>query len=239
MDYLSIYVDTILSKVEADYDISFSGALLTDADFLEMRIACVQSNLKRNNGSVDIYVDDLIIHDSLSVWDMLKNVMQLTCAVFKISGTDMELQKFDDLDITTPTDWTGKLVSKFKKFSIPNTAQQNFIKYSVVKDVDPFYLSALIECNNLNIDFTKDIVTMKAKLFPYMDINASFTNASANPLLVFGMPDTGTSFPNLPGDPTPERIKGLKDLKIYVVSALLIKPTANTGYVHVPGADSK
>jgi len=64
LDYLSIYVDTILSKIQADYDISFSGNLLSDADFLEMRIPCVASNLKRDNGSVDIYVDDLVIHDS-------------------------------------------------------------------------------------------------------------------------------------------------------------------------------
>ena len=52
-----------------------------------------------------------------------------------------------------------------------------------------------------------------------MDMEQYYTNASTDPLLVFEMPDTGVSFPDLPADPEPARVKGLKDLKIFVDSA--------------------
>jgi hypothetical protein len=219
IDYISIYIDTILTKIETDYDITFSGDLLTDSDFLEMRVPLVQSNLKRDNGSTDIYIDDIVIHDSLTAWDLIKNVMQLTCAVFKISGTDMELQKFNDLDTASPADWSGKLVSKSKGFAVPETAQENFIKYTVGDDVDEYALAAQISCNNTNLDIKKDLGQMKAKLFLYLDMNQYYSNASTSPLVTPFMPITDTDFPGLPSDPSPTRVKGLKDLMIFVDSA--------------------
>ncbi|MCK4822318.1 hypothetical protein KA005_41530, partial [bacterium] len=82
INYISIYVSTILAKIEADYTISFSGDLLTNADYIEMRIPCVSVNLKRLFGEVNIHIRDLVIHDSLNAWDLLKIIMQLTCSVF-------------------------------------------------------------------------------------------------------------------------------------------------------------
>ncbi len=240
IDYPSIYLDTILTKIAADYDVLFSGDLITDADFAKLRIPCVASNFKRDNGSNDIYIDDLVIHDSLSAWDLIKNILQLFCGVFKINGTDMELQKFNDLDVTTPTDWSGKLVSKSKKFSIPDTAQKNYIRYGVTKDVDKDDNSVLISCNNLNLPYVKDLTTMQAKLYPFRDINALYTNASTDPLLALFMPETDSVFPGLVGDPTPSRVKGLKDLVIYTDSAAFLgQPiTINFQYYfeNVPGA---
>jgi len=219
-NYVSIYIDTILAKIAADYDITFSGDLLTDADFVQMRIPCVTSNLKRDYyGATDIYIDDLIIHDSLTAWDLIKTVLQLFCGVFKIDGIDMEMQKFNDLDVTTPIDWSGKLVKKSKKFSIPNAAQKNYILHGVGENVDKQFLSGLIECNNKNIDFEKDIATMKDKLFPYRDMEPYYTNASSSPILGISLPELDSEFPGLLGDPTPSRIKGLKDLVIHVDSS--------------------
>lgn len=223
--YLSIYIDTIFTKIEADYDITFSGNLLTNADFLEMRIPMVSSNLKRDNGTLDIYVDDIVIHDSLTAWDLIKSVLQLFCGVFKINGTDMELQKFDDLDVTTPVDWSGKLVSKTKKFSVPDTAQKNFIKYASADNVDKDQNSTVIECNNLNLPYEKDLTTMKVKLLPYLNMNQYYTNASVDPLLFMEMPILEMVFPGLPTDPTPEKVKGIKDLLIFVDSAEYIGAT--------------
>ena len=217
--YLSIYVDTILDKIEADYSITFSGALLSDSDFLEMRVPVVQANLIRTpNASTDIEISDLIIHDSLTAWDLIKNVMQLFCAVFKIDGTDMELQKFNDLDYATPIDWSGKLVKKSKGFSIPDTAQVNYLKYSVAENVDKNLLAAAIACNNANLEFEKDLATMKAKLLPYRDVESYYTNASTQPLLVFNWPETELNYPDLPSDPSPVRVKGNKDLMFFVDS---------------------
>ncbi|MBA7539856.1 hypothetical protein ES705_32141 [subsurface metagenome] len=216
-NYLSIYIDTILAKIETDYNITFSGNLLTNADYLKMRIPCVSSNLKRDYGSGTIDIIQLIIHDSLNAWDLIKNVLQLFCGVFKIDGTDLELQKFNDLDITTPVDWSGKLISKSKKFSIPGTGQKNYVKYAVEKDVDKLQNSALIECNNKNIDYEKDLTTMKAKLMPFRNMQEYYTNASALPLLGIAMPRLGADFPST-AEPNLERVKGLKDLVIIVDS---------------------
>ena len=216
--YLSIYIETILNKIETDYSITFSGNLLSNSDFLEMRIPMVSSNLKRDNGSVNIYVDDIIIHDSLTAWDLIKNTLQLFCGVFKISGIDMEMQKFNDLDYVTPVDWTGKFVKKSKKFSIPGIAQKNYIKYTLGENVDALQNAAIINCNNTNIDFEKDLATMKAKLLPFLDMNQYYTNASNDPLLFINMPILEMVFPGLTADPTPEKVKGIKDLLIFVDS---------------------
>jgi len=215
--YISIYIDTILAKIAADYSITFSGNLLTDADFLEMRIPCVASNFKRNSGSIAIYLDDLIIHDSLTAWDLIKNILQLTCSVFKIDGIDLEMQKFNDLDYATPADWSGKLVSSTKKFAIPGIAQKNYIRYTAAEDIDKDYKSALVECNNTNIDYIKDIATMKAKLFPFRDIQSFYTNVSQLPFPVINLPDLDVDIP-FAQRPNPTRVAGLKDLIIYVDS---------------------
>jgi len=215
-NYLSIYVDTILDKIETDYSISFSGDLLTDSDFEEMRIPCVSANLIRDWDEVNIHIQDLVIHDSLTAWDLIKNILQLFCGVFKIDGTDMELQKFNDLDITTPVNWTGKLVSKKKNFSIPDVAQKNYIKHTVASEVDKNQSAGLIECNNANIPYEKDLATMSDKLFPFRDINSFYTNASADPLLGIQLEKKDTFISQV--DHSLARVKGLKDLIILVDS---------------------
>ncbi len=231
--YLSIYFDTILTKIETDYDITFSGDLLSDSDFLEVRTLCVQVNLKRDNGSNDIYADELIIHDSLTAWDLIKSMLQLFCGVFKISGTNMKLQKFDDLDVTTPIDWTGKLVSKTKKFSIPNTAQKNYIRYAVADNVDKDQNKALVECNNQNLPYEKDLTTMKAKLFPYIDISDNYINTSADPLFGISVPKKDYKFPDLVADPSIKRVKGLKDFVVFVDSAEFLGQPLSVALVYL------
>ena len=227
--YLSIYISTILDKIEADFDISFSGALLSEADFVEMRMPCIIANLKRNNGSVDIYVDDLIIHNSLTAWDLIKNILQLFCGVFKVDGTDLELQKFNDLDITTPIDWTGKLVSSSKKYSIPDTAQKNYIKHQVAEDVDVLEKGGSIDCNNLNINFETDLISLKDKLFPYLNIHDNYANASTLPLFAIGLPKKEYAFPDLVADPTPTQVKGLSDFVIFIDSDEFLGQPINIG----------
>ena len=59
---LSIYLDTILDKIEAGYDITFSGDLLAEADFIAMRIPMVQCNIKRIPPGVNYTLQDIIIH---------------------------------------------------------------------------------------------------------------------------------------------------------------------------------
>jgi hypothetical protein len=192
---------------------------LTDADYIEMRIPCVSVNILGDYYLLDehfIHIRDLVIHDSLNAWDLLKIIMQLTCSVFKINGTDMELQKFNDLDVTTPINWSGMLVSKTKKFSIPDTAQKNYIKYSVANEVDKNQDSGLIECNNLNLPYEKDLATMKAKIFPFRDMNPLYTNASVDPLLGIQLEKKDTFINQV--NHSLVRVKGLKDLIILVDS---------------------
>lgn len=215
-NYLSIYVSTILAKIAADFDVSFSGDLLSESDYEEMRIPCVSANITRDKLATNMYIQDLIIHDSLNAWDLLKIIMQLTCSVFKIDGTDIELQKFNDLDVTTPIDWTGKMVSKTKKFSIPDTAQKNYIRHTVANNIDKNQDGGLIECNNLNLPYEKDLATMKDKLFPFWDINSFYTNASAYPLLGIELEKKDTAMNAVDG--SLERVSGLKDLIILVDS---------------------
>ena len=214
--YVCIYLDTILAKIEADYDITFSGDLLTDADFLKMRIPMVSSGLKKDWDTTNIVLYQIVIHDSLTAWDLLKNIMQLFCAVFKISGNDIELQKFNDIDIATPINWTGKIVSSSKKFAIPDTSQENYLKYSVGDEVDDYALSVLIPCNNTNINIKNDLATMKSKLFLYLDVNQFYTNGSAEPLLGIFMPKKETFTSQV--DASIIQIKGLKDIVILVDS---------------------
>ena len=224
--YICIFLDTILDKIEADYDISFSGALLSESDFLEMRIPMVQAQLRSSIAQgTNVYIEDIIIHDSLTAWDLIKNILQDFCAVFKVNGTDLELQKFDDLDIATPIDWTGKLVSSSKKYSIPDTAQKNYIKHQVADDVDVLEKGGSIDCNNLNINFEVDLISLKDKLFPYRDITSNYSEASTDPLLTPNLPGYVNSFPGLVADPTPERVKGLKDLIILVDSGTFLGAT--------------
>lgn len=221
-NYLSIYLDTILAKIEADYSITFSGSLLANADYLKMRIPLVAANLKLNFKTPDIYVDGIVIHDSLNTWDLIKSVLQLFCGVFKINGIDLELQKFDDLDTTTPVDWSGKMVSHSKKFSIPGTAQKNYIRYAVASDVDKNQNSTLIECNNLNLSYEKDLATMKTKLFPKeIRDSTQYTHASPKPLDVAIYPklDRDTGFIQFGPIFIESTRRGLTDLVILVDSA--------------------
>ena len=216
-NYLSIYLTTILAKIEADYSITFSGDLLSDADYLEMRIPLVTSNLKVDYMTPNIYVDGIVIHDSMTAWDLIKSILQLFGAVFKINGIDLELQKFDDLDITTPIDWTGKLVSKVKKFSIPDTGQKNYIKYAVAENVDKLYHAGIIDCNNENINFEKDLATMKFKVFELRDVFEFYTNASAEPIWAIQLPALKNT-PSTPSTVLPVEISGVSDLQIVVDS---------------------
>lgn len=94
----------------------------------------------------------------------------------------MELQKFDDLDIATPVDWTGKLISKTKKFSIPGTGQLNYLNYSVAANVSETDNQVVIECNNANIELIHEFEKMKVKLFPKENRDSTqYSNASTLP----------------------------------------------------------
>jgi len=234
---VSIYISTILAKIAADYSITFSGDLLTDADYVQMRIPMVQSNIKRTPPNVNYILQDIIIHNSLTAWDLIKNVLQLTCGVFKINGIDLELQKFNDLDYTTPVDWSGKLVSKSKKFSVPGIAQKNYIRYSVAENVDPLAYAATIDCNNTNIDYEKDIASMKAKLFPLRDVFSFYANASAEPLFAIQLPDL-KAVPATPSNVVPLGISAVADMQIIVDSAEYVgQPLAATmAYLSFVGA---
>lgn len=141
------------------------------------------------------------------------------CGVYKISGSDMELQKFDDLDYTTPVDWSGKLVSKSKKYAIPGIGQKNYIKHDVADNVDVLHKGGSVDCNNENINYSVDLIQLRDKLFPYKDTNPNYSAPSSDPLLVPNLPARVVARPNLPGDPTNEPVKGLKDLVILVESA--------------------
>jgi len=221
-NYLCIYIDTILTKIEADYSITFSGDLLAEADFLKMRIPLVASNLKLDYDTPDIYVDGIIIHDKFNAWDLIKNVLQLFCGVFKINGIDLELQKFNDLDYTTPINWTGKLVSKTKKFSIPGTGQLNYLNYSVAANVSESDNQVVIECNNANIEATHEIGKMKANLFP-KEIRDSiqYTNESPVPLDIPIYPklDRNIGWVTFGSSEIIKKRRGLTDLVILVDSA--------------------
>ena len=224
-NYLSIYLDTILDKIEADYDITFSGDLLSEAVYLEMRIPLIASNLKTNFESEDIYVDGIVIHDSLTAFDLVKNILQLFCGVFKINGTDMELQKFNDLDVTTPINWTGKLVSKTKKFAIPGTGQKNYLNYSVAANVDEAENQIAIDCNNINIPAIHELGKIKAKLFPkeirnaidhYLNCDPSNLDIPIYPKLDRKIEWGGANFGHSQID---KKRRGLTDLVILVDSA--------------------
>ena len=220
-NYLSIYISTILDKIETDYNITFSGNLLIEADYLEMRIPLIASNLKLDYGDNNIYVDGIIIHDSLNAWDLIKNILQLFCGVFKINGIDLELQKFNELNIITPIDWSGKLVSKTKKFSIPGTGQKNYIKYAVASNVDKLDNAALIECNNLNLSYEVDLATMKTKLFPKEVRNSTqYTNESPRPLDIAVYPklDREIDWTTFGTTEIEKKRRGLVDLVILVDS---------------------
>jgi len=220
LSLLSIYLDTILDKIESEYpgEITFSGDLLAEADFIAMRIPMVQCNIKRTPPSTDYILQDIIIHRSLTAWDLIKIILQLFCGVFNIDGINLEMQKFNDLDVTTPIDWSGKLVSSSKKFAIPNIAQKNYIKYAVAENVDELNNAAVIECNNENIDFEKDLAVMKSKLFELRDVFSFYSNASTEPLFAIQLP----ALKNLPSSPTtaiPIEISGVSDLQIVVDSS--------------------
>jgi len=229
---ISIYIDTILAKIAADYSITFSGDLLTDADFLKMRVQCVQANIRNTPPSDDYILTDIIIHRSLTAWDLIKNILQLTCGVFKIDGIDLEMQKFNDLDYTTPADWSGKLVSSTKKFSIPGIAQKNYIKYQVAETIDEYTNAAIIECNNTNIDFEKDIAVMKAKLFPLRDVSPFYTNKSTIPLWGIQLPDL-KSFPSTPTAVIPIGLSAVNDLIIVVDSAEYLGQPIQVNLTHL------
>ena len=234
---ISIYLSTILAKIAADFSVTFSGDLLSESDFVDMRVACVQANIKRNPPNVNYRLEEIVIHRSLTAWDLIKNILQLFCGVFKIDGIDMELQKFNDLDIASPLDWSGKLVTSSKKFAIPGIAQQNFIKHSVSENVDEKEKAALIECNNTNIDFTKDIATMVSKLFIVRDVFEFYANASSEPLFAIELPDL-KSFPDTPSTVSPVGISAVNDMMFLVTSAeFLGQPLAiNLTYMSFVGA---
>ncbi|KKN16559.1 hypothetical protein LCGC14_0974790, partial [marine sediment metagenome] len=88
---VSIYVTTILAKIAADFSVTFSGDLLSDADYLQMRIPMTNGNIRRNVPANDYLLDEIIIHGSFTAWDLIKNILQLTCSVFKIDGIDLEI----------------------------------------------------------------------------------------------------------------------------------------------------
>ena len=215
---VSIYVTTIIAKLVADYDITFSGDLLSDADYLEFRLPMVNGNIRRNIPATDYLLDEIIIHGSFTAWDLIKNILQLTCSVFKVTGTNMEIHKFNDIDTTNPVDWSGRLVSKSKKFAIPGTAQKNYIRHNVGENVDPLYLAGIIDCNNKNIDFEKDLATMKDKTFQLRDVFDNYTNASAEPLFAIQLPDV-KDVPNTPSTVSPVGYTGVTDMQIIVDSA--------------------
>ncbi len=215
---VSIYVTTIIAKLVADYDITFSGDLLSDVDYLKFRLPMVNGNIRRNIPATDYLLDEIIIHGSFTAWDLIKNILQLTCSVFKVTGTNMEIQKFNDIDITTPVDWSDKLVSKSKKFAIPGTAQKNYIRHNVGENVDSLYLAGIIDCNNENIDFEKDLAIMKDKTFQLRDVFDNYTNASVEPLFAIQLPDV-KDVPNTPSTVSPVGYTGVTDMQIIVDSA--------------------
>lgn len=180
VNYLSIFVKTIFEKIETDYSYTFAGDLWSDADFEDFRIPMVFALLLKYNGETNVCVDQIIIHDSYTFFDLFKLILQMFGATFKVSGATITMQKLSDLDVTTPMDWSGKVTKKRKSFSIPEIGQENFIRYQVDDNVNADLFSAKFLCNNLNIDYKKDHETLIAKIMQYRNIVEYYDNISSN-----------------------------------------------------------
>ena len=186
---LTYYIHSIFTVMGTLDSITFAGDLMTDAYFLNARIIGSQIALHSNVAGDVLNVTDVIINPVKSFWDLFKAVLQKFGAVYTISGSTITIERYDDITLTK-LDWSGKLQKvNGKKFSIPNLAQNNYLRLKPQEQAEETLNESLWVCNNKNIENEKVIIEPDVSVYPFLNLNGLITGAIAGDLSIF-IPDS-------------------------------------------------
>jgi len=200
-DTLSAYIKTIFQKYETENSVTFAGDLWTDTYFEGLRMNVFYCYMSINPISPHaITVQDIILNQTKTFYDLFMLILQVFGATYKITGTTITFKKLDNISMTTYVDWSGKVKNiNSKRFNIDGTGQKNHMIYSIQEDAANNLNESIIPCNNLNLPYDVDLFQFGASVYPivklsmytgytdestiYFKDNKVKIDASANPIL--------------------------------------------------------
>ena len=164
--YLSKYVKQIFSEFATASGYTFAGDLYTDTYFEMLRVLCARHTFRSNS------VQQVAVSKDATFYDLFKEVLKIFCAVFKVTGTTVTVNRFDDLDWSYPADWQGKLMNiNSKKYDIPGTGQMNYLRYEPQSGASASLNTVTMPCNNKNLQYNVDLIKINAQVFPAVYLN--------------------------------------------------------------------
>jgi hypothetical protein len=178
-DTLSVFIKTVFQRYETVNSVTFAGDLWTDAYFVKLRMNVFYALLNRNIGPDTSDIQRINLNPSKSFYDLFRAMLQIFGSTYKTSGSTITFSKLDNIDLTTPVDWSGKATKiNSKLFAIPNTGQKNYFRYSAGEGTDKTMNQSVIASNNLNLPFEVDLMTFDATVYPLviLDMYALYTD---------------------------------------------------------------
>jgi hypothetical protein len=143
------YIKDIFTRAASQMGITFAGSLLSDSYFQTLRMVVAKAYFVQTGTSVQIR--DVVLNEKKSFFDLFKAVLQVFGAVYRISGTTITIEKYDDITVSS-VNWEGKLHKAGpKKFSIPNFAQNNYMRFKKGGAAEETLNEAVWTCANKNI----------------------------------------------------------------------------------------
>jgi len=182
----SVYIKYLFDLFATSSGYTFTGSLWTDTEFLKLR------TIVYSNGQIGLTstggngIDHPVTNPSETFYTLFKEVLKIFCAVFKIEGKVITIERFDELVWTSPADWADKLISvKNKRFFIPDTSQLNYLRYNSEGEAAKTLNQVSMECTNLNLTHETDLIKMNASVFPFIAIAGYHTLISSNADAIF------------------------------------------------------
>lgn len=185
---LTYYLDTLFDRMSTVHGITFSGSLMTDSYFLNMRMivekVCVQDLV----GVTQIVSANF--NSEKSFFDLFKAVLQVFGAVYTISGTTITIERYDDITLTK-VDWSGRLQKVIdKKFRIPSLAQNNYMRFKPSGEADETLNQSTWTCNNTNIEFENTVIKPDVAVYPFLGLAGLITGLTGDNDKAIYLPDS-------------------------------------------------
>jgi hypothetical protein len=219
----SFYIHSIFTIFETASGLTFAGDLIADAYFLDLRLICSQANAHSPTGGATFFIDDVIFNSEKTFFDLFKVVLQKFGAVYTIDGTTITLERYDDLTLNKVS-WAGKLQKINKKsFSIPNLAQNNYLRYKPVDGAEKTLNEAVWVCNNVNIKTEAVIIEPDASVYPFLNLKGLITDANPGAKSIF-IPESEFDIETDGGGTDVVSVKSLSDF-VFVADGLQVFPT--------------
>lgn len=188
---LTYYIADIFTQIATDLGITWAGSLFSDTYFMNMRMVLATAAVGVSGSTTIGIMKNIVLNENKTVFEFFKAVLQAFGAVYKINGSTITVEKFDDITLGKVS-WAGKL-SKVteQKYNIPNLAQKNYYRVKAGGDADDNINQAIWTCDNKNIEDESTMIEPDITCYPFVGLSGLYgSTAFVNAEKAIYLPDS-------------------------------------------------